>query len=135
MSQTKHCRGCNRDLPLDAFPADPTRADGRQYRCRVCVRARNPNAKPMDSFTGLTYGPFPLPSVNLASSFRRSAGRLGLSVDEVMRRFYEGDKWCPGCRAWRQRHQFARSLVLWDGVSPKCIDCTKARISLTLAAA
>lgn len=40
MTPAKRCTGrCARTLPLDAFPRDRTKRDGRSARCRECVRA------------------------------------------------------------------------------------------------
>lgn len=35
---TKRCTICRAHKPLDAFPSDKSRPDGRAYRCKVCQR-------------------------------------------------------------------------------------------------
>ena len=38
---TKKCRICKKEKPIEDFPKDLVRKDGRDNRCRVCLRKRN----------------------------------------------------------------------------------------------
>lgn len=38
MPDTKVCTGCGKDLPLDRFTADKSKADGLHTRCKACRR-------------------------------------------------------------------------------------------------
>lgn len=38
--EVKYCRGCERDLPRDAFSKMSAAPDGLQYRCRECQKRR-----------------------------------------------------------------------------------------------
>jgi len=67
----KHCGGCERDLPVEDFNRNRSRADGRQTQCRSChaeatARAREKN---------------PPTPVKLAAAARKYRGRL---TDQVL---------------------------------------------------
>lgn len=38
MPETKTCTGCNKELPVERFTADKSKADGRHTRCKACRR-------------------------------------------------------------------------------------------------
>lgn len=40
MIKEKHCRGCDKQLPIDKFAKNKSAATGYQSRCKACMKAK-----------------------------------------------------------------------------------------------
>ena len=84
----KHCSGCGRDLPPEAFAKDKNRRDGLQPRCRECVAE---------------YG---------AAYYRRRREAMGKKVWEKVD-LPEGHKLCRTCGEIKPHSEFHRPRTAW----------------------
>ena len=56
-----------------------------------------------------------------------AAKRIGISFEEYQDKLEAGLKWCAYCRSWKPREQFYPDRSRGDGLSARCIDCSRAR--------
>ncbi|MCF3134782.1 endonuclease domain-containing protein [Streptomyces olivochromogenes] len=94
----KHCSGCRRDLPLEAFARDKNRRDGLQVRCRQCVAEYS------------------------AAHYRRRREAVGKPVRESVD-VPAGHKLCRTCGEVKPHSAWHRNATASDGLSTRCKAC------------
>lgn len=52
--------------------------------------------------------------------FRRSANRVGITLEEYLTRIAAGEKWCCGCQLWHSRENFVKDTHTFDGLTAEC---------------
>lgn len=106
--ETKHCRGCDRTLPLTEFY--PCRRNGYQHRCKDCKRAYNAaNAEHISkrhrNYLRSRPGWKPAPEPNPIPARFRQYGITQADYDQMR---IDQDHRCAICR----RHEDERPLVI-----------------------
>ncbi|MEV8035073.1 endonuclease domain-containing protein [Streptomyces sp. NBC_00358] len=94
----KHCTGCRRDLPLEAFASDRNRRDGLQPRCRECVAKYS------------------------AAHYRHRREAMGKPVREKVD-VPAGHKLCRTCGEVKPHDEWHRNATASDGLSTRCKAC------------
>ncbi|MFF7973084.1 endonuclease domain-containing protein [Streptomyces sp. NPDC007905] len=98
----KHCRKCERNLPLAAFARDRNRRDGLQVHCRECVAEYS------------------------AAHYRRRQEATGKPVREETD-VPSGHKLCRTCGEVEPHSERHRNATASDGLSTRCKACRAAR--------
>jgi hypothetical protein len=97
----RHCVGCGRDLPLEAFARDRNRRDGFQPRCREYVAEYS------------------------AAYYRRRQEAKGKTVREEVD-VPDGYKQCRSCGEVKPWSEWHRNATASDGLSTRCKACRAA---------
>lgn len=50
----------------------------------------------------------------------RAAKRIGIELDEYVRRVHQGQKWCVNCKDWHPLTEFGRDASRTDGLASAC---------------
>ena len=102
MTESKKCRDCGRQLPLDAFPRNRRRPDGRGLYCSSCYSER--------------YRAYRV----------RKAAAEGKTIQH-RRNLDDGLKWCPDCQQAKPLDDFPRHRSALDGRGGYCKPCHNER--------
>lgn len=95
MMKTKHCSSCKSDLPLESFSIHKRTIDGRNYRCRACIRSYRQSK-------GITTHNPPPGSVSLVVDGKKKCTKcnfnLPVSCFTPRKRGFDGlNGWCKNC--------------------------------------
>lgn len=94
----KACSVCKEIKVLSDFGSHSRMRDGKQTRCKSCIRKD--------------------------SIIRKGGGRL-LAL-RLMKQCRSDEGYCGKCKAWLPRDQFTRSIRRPDGIEPHCKSCHSA---------
>lgn len=110
----KRCSRCHEVKPLEEFPPDKSRWDGRQSRCRACDAKRARERR---------WAKKGIPESDWPRLHARHA------QNENMRQLNAifGGKWCPDCEQHLPREDFHRMSSSADGLHWCCKACELAR--------
>ena len=56
-----------------------------------------------------------------------AAHKVGLSLEEYRRRLASDLKHCTVCKVWKPKTMFGTETNRWDNLSPRCLECARAR--------
>lgn len=105
----KTCSVCHQEKPLEDFYRQSNSADGHNYTCKECSRARSKNWKKNNP--------------EKASEHRRK--REAVNADREPRS--DGTKVCDVCYREQPRTEFYLNRLATDGRQHSCKDCQKSR--------
>lgn len=75
MEDTKLCKACNKELPIEEFHRDKSNKDGRNYRCKLCVKL-NKSVRPVVKKTSVS-----LMAIRLSRAITALCKRIHIPVE------------------------------------------------------
>jgi hypothetical protein len=98
----KTCPDCGTLKPLEEFPRNARRPDGRGRYCKGCFAER------------------------YRAHRERKVAQEGRSIKQP-RVAPEGQKWCPACEIFKSLNEFGRNRSCRDGLTSYCKPCHNAK--------